>query len=290
MKISRVAQYYQLAKPGMVYGNMLPAIAGFALASHGIFNPLQLVGMLVGLGLVMGSSCVVNNIRDRSLDRLMKRTRQRALPQRSVTYTAAIVLSAVLGVVGIVLLYLSSSWIACATAAIGWVIYAGVYTWLKSRSHYATIVGTIPGAIPPIVGWLAGGGGLTYTAAGLFAILAAWQMVHFYTIAIRCDDDYAKAGIPTYTRIYGVLQTVRAIRVYGALYLVAVIGLTVLLPISTGWTLAALGMTHLPFIAALLRRSTANASSWAKQIFLASIAALTTWSLIMTIAALYTQN
>lgn len=188
--------YYQLTKPGIIYGNAITALAGFFLASRGHLNFRLLIATLVGLSLVIGSGCVFNNIWDRDLDAKMQRTKNRAMVTRTISPRSAMIFGLILLVVGLLALHYYTNDTALFAALIGFLVYVFAYTPLKRRSVYATLVGSIAGATPPVVGYAAVTNRFDAAALVLFLILVCWQMPHFYAIAIYRLKDYAAAGVP----------------------------------------------------------------------------------------------
>ncbi len=280
----RVRAYYELTKPGMVYGNVLPALAGYAVASTGSgIHFAQLLGIIGGLTLIMASSCVVNNIRDRQMDRLMRRTHRRSLAQGVIGSRPAGWFAGVLLVLGAALLALYGQLLALVIALFAWWLYAHIYTTLKRRTSHATLVGSLPGAAPPLVGYTALTGSFDVTAALFTGILICWQMVHFYAIALRAARDYARANIPVHPLVYGEAATVRAVQLWGLVYLI-------LIGIST-WKLPLPGLyggfvvvVHLVLLYYLANDSS-DPSVWATRVFLSSIGGLSLWSIATVVAA-----
>ena len=191
--------YYELAKPRMVYANVLVAAAAFIYASHGAANWTLGVLALAGLGLVIASACTFNNYFDREMDAKMERTRCRALPSGTLPERHALMLGAGLLGAGIALLYMTTL-AAFLVALAGWVTYVLLYTPLKPRSPHALFVGALAGAVPPVVGYAAVAGTLDTTALALFLFLFLWQLPHFVAISIYRGEEYAQAGVPMYFR------------------------------------------------------------------------------------------
>lgn len=212
----RLGEYYRLAKPGLVYGNLIPAAAGFLLASRGsvILFPI-LVAMLAGLAFVMASGCVFNNYIDRDIDAAMGRTKDRALVARRISGRSALVYGTTLGLIGFFLLALFTNLLAVAAAATGFFFYVLMYSlWSKRRTVHSTLIGSIAGATPPVVGYVAASGRFDLAAALLFLILVVWQMPHFYAIGIRRFGEYAAAGIPILPVKQGIPATKKRMLVY----------------------------------------------------------------------------
>lgn len=202
--------YYELAKPRMVYANVLVAAAAFVYASnhtnqvgvtasHGA--PSWALGALAvaGLGLVIASACTFNNYMDREMDAKMERTKCRALPSGILPGSHALAMGSLLLAAGLALLY-ATTVAALLVALAGWVVYVALYTPLKPRSPAALFVGAVAGATPPVVGYAAVTGVLDVTALTLFAFLFVWQLPHFVAISIYRGEEYAAAGVPMYIK------------------------------------------------------------------------------------------
>ena len=188
--------YYELAKPGIVYGNVLVAAAGFLYAAAGHPNWLLFLYTLVGLALVIASACTFNNYFDIGIDKKMARTANRPLVSGSISGKNALAYGTFLGVAGASLLFFLTTLPAFAAALLGWVIYVAVYTPLKHITPQALWVGAIAGATPPVVGYAAVTGSIDSVACWFFAFLFVWQVPHFLGIAAYRYDEYAAADIP----------------------------------------------------------------------------------------------
>jgi protoheme IX farnesyltransferase len=152
--------------------------------------------MLVGTTLVASGSAVVNQLLEIEADGLMRRTRARPLPAGRLTPGSARVFAAVLSVAGVIQLALGVNLLAAAIALVTLLTYTVFYTPLKKRSSLATLVGGIPGALPPLIGWAAARNELSVEAWILFGIVFMWQMPHFLAIAWMYREDYKRAGFP----------------------------------------------------------------------------------------------
>lgn len=189
--------YYELAKPRMVYANVVVAAAAFIYASHGAASWTVGALALLGLGLVIASACTFNNYMDREMDAKMERTKCRALPSGKLSGTHALVMGALLLVAGVMLLA-ATTLAALVVALAGWVTYVFLYTPLKPHSPHALFVGALAGAVPPVVGYAAVAGTLDSTALALFLFLFVWQLPHFVAISIYRGEEYAAADVPMY--------------------------------------------------------------------------------------------
>jgi len=194
-----IRAYYDLAKPRMVYGNLLVAAAGFAYASQAI-DWVLLLWTLAGLGCVIASACVFNNYFDRGIDAKMERTKHRALASGKIPNRNALLLGAVLLALGIKLLLLFTNLLTFEVALAGFLVYVLVYTPLKPCSPYALFVGAVAGATPPVVGYVAVTNTIDTTAWLFFLFLFVWQLPHFLAIAVYRHDEYAAAKVPLFMR------------------------------------------------------------------------------------------
>jgi len=199
--------YYMLTKPGIILGNLITTVGGFALASRGVIDFGLFIAMFLGLGLIIASACVCNNAIDRKADEKMARTKNRPLPQGLISPRSALVFALVLGALGTAILARYTSLLTLLVALAGFFFYVVMYSIWKYRSSAGTLVGSISGAMPPVVGYCAAGGQLDVGAFLLFALLVLWQMPHFYSIAIYRCHEYASASIPVLPVVRGMYVT-----------------------------------------------------------------------------------
>lgn len=276
--------YIRLVKPGIVFGNLISTAGGFLLAARGEVDAALFAASAAGLALVVAGGCVFNNIVDRDIDAKMVRTRTRPLVVGEIGPAAAALFGTVLTVAGLALLAGGANALAAGLAAAGFAIYVGLYSlWLKRRSPHGTLVGSLSGAVPPIVGYCAASGRLDAGAGLLFLMFALWQMPHSYAIAIFRFDDYAAAGIPVQPVRLGVAATKRHI-VY---YIVAFVLATVLLTF-VGYTgsaylvVAAISGAYWLSIAVAGYRAVDD-RIWARRVFACSIYSIMALCLMMAI-------
>ncbi len=283
-----IKQYYYLTKPGIIYGNAISMIAGFLLASRTINIDLKLfLAALIGLSLVIGSACVFNNIFDHDIDSTMERTKRRAMVMGTISKRHAQIFGMVLLIAGILILKLHTTDYSLLTALIGFFVYVFVYTPLKRKTIHATLIGAIAGATPPVVGYTAVSGKFDIAALLLFLILAAWQMPHFYAIAIRRLDEYKAASIPVLPLENGIKFTKISMLFYIILYIVTTVllftfkytdyfYLTVILILGSIWLVQG------------IRGFQKNIDNklWAKQMFLLSLVILLVFSITLSISAI----
>jgi len=189
------ADYVALTKPRLNVLVVATSAAGFYLGAGASINPLTLVATVAGTTLVAGGAAALNQLYERGTDALMRRTRMRPLPDNRISASEARVFGVLLSAAGLILLAVYSTWLASLLALATLVIYLAIYTPLKRRSPIATLVGAIPGALPPLIGWTASHG-LALGGVSLFLIVFLWQIPHFMAIAWLYRDDYAAAGFP----------------------------------------------------------------------------------------------
>jgi protoheme IX farnesyltransferase len=232
-----LSTYYYLTKPGIVYGNAITAFAGYFFGANGVPSFPVFAAMLVGICAVMASACVYNNVIDRDIDARMERTKRRAVATGQVSALHALVFANLLLIFGVIVLALGTNTIATLVAIAGHVAYVVLYGYAKRKTVHGTLVGTLSGSTPPVIGYVAATGSLDLTALLLFVILAAWQMPHFYAIAIFRRDDYASAGIPVLPVVKGLDATRRQIILYVILFVIACVLLGLYGGASLLWTM-----------------------------------------------------
>ncbi len=195
---SLLKDYLELTKPRVTALVVLTAWLGFALAaprSGPHFSPL-LVHMLLGTWLAAAGASALNQYMERDLDARMRRTQNRPLPRQRLTPRQALVLGAILAAGGTLELAIEVNILTALLAAFTINTYLFFYTPLKTKTSLCTLIGAVPGAIPPMMGWAAVRGQLDQEAWVLFAILFLWQLPHFLAIAWMYREDYARAGFP----------------------------------------------------------------------------------------------
>jgi protoheme IX farnesyltransferase len=195
-RIDRAADFLALTKPRLNLLVLATTLAGLFLASPSEATWVLAVHTLVGTALVAGGAAALNQVLERETDRQMRRTRARPLPRGRLGVTESALFGILLSMTGLTELALGATIAAAAVAALTLLSYVLVYTPLKPRTPLATLVGAVPGALPPVIGWAAATNEITLPAIVLFGIVFFWQMPHFLAIAWMYKDDYAAAGIP----------------------------------------------------------------------------------------------
>lgn len=195
----RIADYLDLTKPRVTALVLLTTLVGFYMGSVSGLANLAFVHAVLGTALVAGGASALNQYLERHHDARMFRTRERPLASRRLSEREALVFSVTISVAGTLYLGVTTNLLTGLLAASTLLLYAFVYTPLKKRTALATIVGAVPGAAPPVLGWTAAGGGLDPMAGTLFMIVFLWQLPHFLAIAWLYDDDYLRGGFPHLT-------------------------------------------------------------------------------------------
>ncbi len=198
--MGKIADYAQFTKLRLASLVVFSAVIGYFIGIQNVHvsaDWLQLTALILGGFLVTGASNGFNQVIERDLDKLMPRTQNRPLPQGRMSVQEGILLASFMGIAGITILYLYTNTLSAILGATALVLYAAVYTPLKRVTPFAVFVGAFPGAIPPMLGWVAatsGFGTIATPALLLFAIQFMWQFPHFWAIAWVSHEDYQKAG------------------------------------------------------------------------------------------------
>src|SRR5687768_17395211 len=191
---TRASDFVALAKPRLNLLVVASAVAGYAMGGGEATNVAVVLSLAAGTGLVAGGASAFNQIMERETDALMHRTRSRPLPDGRIFSGEALIFATIVSMAGLLILAGAvnalSSFVAFATL----VSYALVYTPLKRRTSFATVIGAIPGALPPVIGWAAAANSLSQGGWVLFGIVFLWQLPHFLAIAWMYREDYARAG------------------------------------------------------------------------------------------------
>jgi heme o synthase len=257
-----------LSKPRIMVMTLLTAAGAMSLAPG---NPeLSTTAlMLIGTGLIVGAANAFNMFLERDIDCLMARTRTRPLPQRRLSPSTAKWFGALLHALALpVLLAVNPLTCVLGIAAMG--SYVFLYTPLKQKTHWATWIGAVPGAMPVLMGWAAATGSIDLAGLAVFSVLFVWQIPHFHAIALYRQREYEKAGLKTLPSAHGE----RAARIQIAVFLVV--------QVACSLTLPALGVTGTPYLvvalvlgAGVLLQGLLGAgrggAKWARQVFVASL-------------------
>lgn len=258
-----------LAKPRITLMVLITTGGGLALAGSVDLRTILLT--LLGTALVVGSANTLNCWLERDIDRFMTRTQNRPLPAGRLSPNVALLFGLVMGGISIPLLTLGVNRVTGALAAIALVSYVAVYTPLKQKTPAALLVGSVPGALPPLIGWTAVTGQLEWAGIALFGVLFFWQLPHFIAIAIFREAEYTRAGF----RVLPAVRGLRVAKVHAVVHSVLLLAVTL--------TLVPLKVAGVPYmivalllgggmIALAVRGFSAGAGHrWARQLFAASL-------------------
>ncbi|HYQ85699.1 MAG TPA: heme o synthase [Bacteroidota bacterium] len=289
---SRAFDYLLLTKPELTMLSVLTALCGFYLGTLGAFDYWRFFHVALGTTLVGGGAGALNQFVERRYDALMKRTERRPLPAGRLRPIEGLIFGSVMSILGIVDLCLFTNNLTGILAAVTFSTYIFLYTPLKRITPYSTLIGAIPGALPPVLGWAAARNDVNLGAAVLFAIVFCWQMPHFLSLAWMYRRDYARAGFKILT--VGDPDGKRTSREIVA-YSIALVPVS-LLPASAGMTglasmAGAVGLSlAFLFMSVMLVRHAGNPqtimgekfNSYSRQLFFASLVYLP--SLLLLIA------
>jgi heme o synthase len=272
LRVPAVRDLVELTKPGILVFSVMTAAGAMSLAP-GTPSPATWLPLLVGTGLLVGAANALNMYLERDIDCLMARTKNRPLPAGRMDPPIALGFGALLAAMALPLLTLAVNPLTGLLGLIALISYVGLYTPLKQRTTLATLVGSLPGAMPALMGWTAARGQIEVGGLAVFGVLFLWQIPHFHAIALFRRKDYDRAGLKILPVERGERTTRHAILFYLALQ-VQVSLLLFPLGVAGTWYLAAavlLGGGYFGYAVAGVTRGDAR---WARNLFLVSIAYL----------------
>lgn len=221
LDIPRWKEYYNLTKPGLVYGNLLGVLAGYMLAVKvgGTTllgsNSLLLFWTFIGIAAVIAGGTTLNNVYDRDIDRFMERTKTRAITNGRISPRAGTIFGLSLAIIGETILGLAVNILAAILALVGLIVYVLIYTaWTKRTTTLNTVIGGISGAMPPLVGYVAVANQLDITSWTFFIFMFLWQPAHFLALAMRRCEEYRRVQVPMLPVVAGFAMTKRQIFAY----------------------------------------------------------------------------
>ena len=265
-----VADLLSLTKPRITGLVACTAAAGLALAPRapgGLAAALALLGTLLTAGAANALNCYI----ERDIDARMARTRSRPLPAGRLDPAVALGFAVAMAVIGIVALGVGGGVLSASLGALALASYVFVYTPLKQKSSWATVVGAFPGALPPLIGWTAATHSIDSPGLVLFGILFLWQLPHFFALAILCKADYANAGLKVLPNTSGEATT-RKVILETTIALVPVTLLMVPLGVAGKAYLAASIALGAGFVAAAAVGLTQRAGvRWPRTVFASSV-------------------
>lgn len=269
--------YVSLTKPRITLTVLLTTYVGYRMAPGGAVDAWRVVWVLLGTGLTVAGAAVLNGYLEIESDARMERTRNRPLPAGRVSPRRALGFGMAAALLGLVGLAWGANLLSAGLALLALLVYTPVYTLLKPRTSLSTLVGAIPGALPPVIGWAGAAGRVDPPAVALFAIMFVWQPPHFLALALVRESDYARADLAMLPVELDRKASLRQIVVYASTLLPLTLVPT-LLDVAGGWYAAgALGLGA-GFLAASLSGlwwDPARLEGWARGLFALSILHLT---------------
>lgn len=263
----------------------MTGIAGFLFASRWHIDIRLLLALLLGMSGVIACGCVLNNYLDRSIDRKMARTKQRALVTGKIPVMHAIIFAVCVGAIGFFILSYTN-WLVVLTGVVALVSYVVVYGFAKRTTSYSTLVGTVPGAASLVAGYLAVTNRFDLGAGLLCLIMIIWQMPHFYAIAIRRLDDYRAAGLPVWPAEHGIEDTKKHIVAYVVLFIMANLAVTFYGYAGYAYAVVMVGLGGYWLWKGLNGFRQANSTKWAGQMFGFSLVVLLVFSGVLSVGRL----
>jgi protoheme IX farnesyltransferase len=254
------------------------------------FDPWLFIATIAGMTLIIASACTLNNVLDQDIDRIMARTKQRAVANGSIKPRYALAVAIIAGLLGASILAIWTNWLVFGIGLFGFVVYVWLYGVLaKRRSIHGTFVGSISGATPVLAGYAAASGHIDAGAVLVFLALFFWQFPEFYSIAVYRRLEYKAANVPVITVVKGVAYAKRWIVIYTILFVLAALLLTVFG--YTGYVyagcMAAIGAYWLLIAVRGIRAENGTSSdAWARQMFHASLKVILLYSLLIAVGPL----
>jgi protoheme IX farnesyltransferase len=271
--VQSVKYFIELSKPRIAFFCILMTAGGIVLAQSGAGAPLHLyIYTLFGTLLTVASANTFNMIFEHKSDAFMKRTQFRPLVTGKIKVLYASIFAVVLGILGGVILAVYVNVITAMLALLAIFLYALVYTPLKKKTPLALVIGAVPGAVPPLLGWTAVTNQISLGGLAIFSILFAWQMPHFIAIAINHQEDYVHAGI----RVVSAVRGVRVAKIQALLWSIVLFLVSLsLIPLSLGGIIylvvASLLGAWLVYLSAYGLRVSDDDPQWPRRLFFASL-------------------
>lgn len=283
MNIRTIKSYYYLTKPGIIYGNLLTAVAGFLLASGWNIDLILFGATILGTGLIIASSCVINNYIDRKIDSKMERTEKRAFVTGKISKEKGLTFAAILGFLGFSFLILFTNWLVVLSGITAMFSYVVVYGYFKRKSPVGTWVGTVPGAMSLVAGNLAVTGKIDLGVILLFLIMVFWQLPHFYAIGIFRLHDYREAGLPILPVVRGARITKFHILICMVLFLISVVSLSLAGYTGSVFMIAMVILSGYWIFLGIKGFKTLDDTKWARKVFGFSLIILMSMSVLMSL-------
>ncbi|GGA81147.1 heme o synthase [Ornithinibacillus halotolerans] len=265
-------------KTGIITSNLIPMFAGLVLAMYTYDYKItdkipEMIFASIGTALIIGAAGAFNNLYDRDIDAIMQRTKVRPTVTGAISIKTTVWLAIIMTILGIGSLLLTT-WLAALLGFLGLFLYVVPYTiWTKRRTIWNTEVGSLSGAVPPLIGWAAIYPDISHPALlGLFIIAIIWQMPHFYAIAIRRHDDYKAANVPMLPVVKGIKRTFIQTNIY---LTILILSSFLLGTLSRGLMFVGLLLGGIWLIISIVAYKQEDSTKWAKMLFIYSLLYMT---------------
>jgi protoheme IX farnesyltransferase len=268
---TRVLDLAELVKARLTLLVLFTTAAGFYLGAQSPFNYAALFHVVFGTAAAAAGAAALNQWWERKLDALMRRTRTRPVPAGRMRPAEALALGLVLSIFGVGYLAITCNALSATLAAVTILIYIFAYTPLKRASTANTLVGAVPGAIPPMIGWAAARGAVEAGAWSLFAIILLWQLPHFFAIAWMYRDDYSRAGFRMISSDDRSGERSASQSVFFCILLLVIAGLPAFVGVVTMFYLPVELVLGASFIAVAMRFLRMRTAGAARLLFITSI-------------------
>lgn len=283
MSVITWRDFIVVTKPGIVISNCMVALGVYFYAVGRSPSLMNAITLGIGTALIIAGSCVANNYIDRNIDSKMQRTAKRPTASGNFGLSITIVYSISILIVGFIIILEGNNLLTGMIGLFGAFWYVIIYTFSKRVTHWATLIGTISGGVPPLAGYAAAVGHLNSESLLLFLILCAWQMPHFYAIAIFRMKQYEAAKVPVLPLKRGVRRTIYEMRVWSWVFACLILACALytslkILPLAVMVALAAY------WVGVMARKpNMSEPFAWAKKSFYSSLLILPTFSLMLAI-------
>lgn len=284
MKIKDLLAFYRLTKPKVLFANVLTTVAGFLFANSKHVYTSTFISTILGTTLIIASACVLNNYFDQDIDKKMERTKNRPLITGEVRNRDAVIFSLVLGVTGLIVLYIWASLLVVVIGVIGFITYVVLYGMISKRlSLHGTLVGGISGATPILAGYVAATNVIDWTAVILFSIIFVWQMPAFYSIAVFRRKEYKAARVPVVSVVRTIKKTKKLISIYILIFAVACVSLNIFSNAGITYLIIITCLNVSWFRLAWKGLSTNNNELWGRKSFRYSLVILNSFILLISL-------
>ncbi len=280
--LARMLDYLELTKPRIAVFALVTVAVGYTLGASGNWQLAGLSHAMVGIALVAAGCSALNQFIERSSDARMRRTSNRPLPCGRLLPAEGLFFGLATGILGTMYLVIWVNTLTAVLAVVTFVFYAAVYTPLKRVTSFCTVIGAIPGALPPVLGWTAGGGQLDAAAFTLFAILFLWQFPHFLAIAWLYRNEYHQAGLQMLPSSRPSARVIGLISMVYALALIPVSLLPMQLTLAGNNYLFGALILGAGYLACSVRFAVAESVRTARELLWSSLIYLPTLLLVLT--------